>query len=270
MAPVGECKCTLCKSVEKNLFGKKSFCLDNYDLFPLKHEPELGCTCENCLDLGWYRKDPAAEKFSRQQFCLDKCKCRLCVRKREERASGWHNFVPYHTNCACLRLECRRQRPEWQRAEIKRQRHNILRYRCQIRDPGSYVGFYLCEESDKRQQRLDKLVKESEIALKKTEEELWQKYNIVVTKVDELQILQEQEEDRLAEYRRKFPHTCLRCVLDEDDKFIRSKSESEDGKQTGFGSLRQKEQLVFGTRSPENKSGLWKILGEEPGKQVLF
>ena len=95
MPPVGACKCTLCNSldpVEKNLFGKKSFCLDNYDLFPLKHEPEVGCSCENCLDLRAYRKDPAAEKFSSQQYCLDKCQCDLCVRKREERASGWHTL----------------------------------------------------------------------------------------------------------------------------------------------------------------------------------
>ena len=265
MPPVGACKCTLCNSldpVEKNLFGKKSFCLDNYDLFPLKHEPEAGCSCENCLDLSAYRKDPAAEKFSSQQYCLDKCQCILCARKREERASGWHNFVPYHTDFACLCLECRRQRLEWQHAEIKRQRHNILRYRRQIRDPVSYVGFYLGEENDKRQQRLDKLVKESEIALKATEEALWQKYNIVVTKVDELQIAQEQEEDKQAQYRRNFPHTCLRCILEEDDKFIRSKSksESEDGTTT-FGTRRPKKQFVFGTSSPENKSGMWKIPG---------
>ena len=156
MAPVGGCKCTLCKSlcpVEKELFGKKSFCFDNFDLFPLKHEPEFGCLCKNCVDLTEYRKDPSLEKFSSQQFCLDKCKCRLCVRKREERATGWHKFVPYHTDFACLCLECRRQRLEWQQAEIKRQRHNILRYRRQIRDPGSYVGLYLGEEDDRRQKR---------------------------------------------------------------------------------------------------------------------
>ena len=263
MAPVGACKCTLCKSldpVEENLFGKKSFCLDNYDLYPLKHEPEVGCSCENCVDLSGYRKEPAAEKFSSQQFCLDKCQCGLCVRKREERASGWHNFVPYHTYFACLCLECRRL--EWQQAEIKRQRHTILRYRRQIRDPNSYVGFYLSEESDKRQQRLDKLVKESGIALKKTEEALWQKYGIVVTKVDELQIEQEQEQDSQKEYRRNFPHTCLRCVLDEDDKFIRSKSKSES-EETEFG--KPKNLMVFGDKpagvpkkqdKPENKAGL--------------
>ena len=210
MPPVGACKCTLCNSldpVEKNLFGKTSFCLDNYDLFPLKHEPEVGRSCENCLDLSAYRKDPAAEKFSSQQYCLDKCQCILCARKREERASGWHTFVPYYTDFACLCLECRRQRLEWQQGEIKRQKHNILRYRCQIRDPGSYVGFYLGEESDKRQKRLTKLVKESEVTLKATLEALWQKYNIVVTTVDELQIVQEQEEDKQAQYRRNFPHT---------------------------------------------------------------
>ena len=97
MAPVGECKCTLCKSlcpVEKELFGKKSFFFDNF------------------VDLTEYKKDPSLEKFSSQQFCLDKCKCRLCVRKREERATGWHKFVPYHTDFACLCLECRRQRLE--------------------------------------------------------------------------------------------------------------------------------------------------------------
>ena len=48
-------------------------------------------------------------------------------------------------------------------------------------------------------------MKESEVALKATEEALWQKYGIVVTKVDELQIEQEQEEDKQAEYREKFP-----------------------------------------------------------------
>ena len=244
MAPVGECKCTLCKSlcpVEKELFGKKSFCFDNFDLFPLKHDPEIGCPCENCVDLTEYRKDPSLEKFSSQQFCLDKCKCRLCVRKR------------------ALCLECRRQRLEWQQAEIKRQRQNILRYRRQIRDPGSYVGFYLGEEDDRRQKRLAKLVKESEVALKATEETLWQKYGIVVTKVDELQIEQEQEEDKQAEYRRNFPHTCLRCIIEEDDKFIRSKSKSES--ENGFG--KPKEQFVFGTRSPGNKAGVWKIPGPE-------
>ena len=264
MAPVGECKCTLCKSlcpVEKELFGKKSFCFDKFDLFPLKHDPEIGCPCENCVDLTEYRKDPSLEKFSSQQFCLDKCKCGLCVRKREERATGWHNFVPYHTDFACLCLECRRQRLEWQQAEIKGQRQNILRYRRQIRDPGSYVGFYLGKEDNKYQKRIAKLVKESEVALKATEETLWQKYGIVVTKVDELQIEQEQEEDKQAEYRRNFPHTCLRCVLEEDDKFIRSKSKSES--ENGFG--KPKEQVVFGTRSPENKSGMWKIPGPDTG-----
>ena len=242
MAPVGECKCTLCKSlcpVEKELFGKKSFGFDNFDLFPLKHEPEFGCPCENCVDLTEYRKDPSLEKFSSQQFCLDKCKCGLCVRKREERATGWHNFVPYHTDFACLCLECRRQRLEWQQAEIKRQRHNILRYRREIRDPGRYVGFYLGEGDDKRQKRLDKAVKESQVALKATEEALWQKYGIVVTKVDELQIAQEQEEDKQAEYRRNFPHTCLRCLIEDDNgKLFRSKSEN------GFG--KPKEQVCFG------------------------
>ena len=135
MPPVGACKCTLCNSldpVEGNVFGRKSLVLNNHDLYPLKHGPEAGCSCENCLDLSAYRKDPAAEKFSSQQYCLDKCQCILCVRKREERASGWHNFVPYHTDFAC-----RRQRLEWQQAEIKRQKHNILRYRRQIRDPVS-------------------------------------------------------------------------------------------------------------------------------------
>ena len=193
----GECKCTLCKSlcpVEKELFGKKPFCFDNFDLFPLKHDPEIGCPCENCVDLTEYRKDPSLEKFSSQQYCLDKCKCRLCVRKREERATGWHN-KNNNFDFACLCLQCRRQRLEWQQAEIKRQRQNILRYRRQIRDPGSYVGFYLDEEDDRRQKRLAKL--ESEFALKKTEQELWQKYGIVVTKVDELQIEQEQEEEEI-------------------------------------------------------------------------
>ena len=187
----------------------------------------------------------------------------MCVRKREERATGWSNFVPYHTDFACLCLECRRQRLEWQQAEIKRLRHNILRYRRQIRDPGSYAGFYLCEEDDKTQKRLAKLVKESEIALKGTEEALWQKYGIVMTKVDEIQIEQEQEEDKQAECRRNFPHTCLRCVLDESDKCLKSKS--EDGT-TGFGTYRPKEQFVFGTRSPGNKEGLWKVLGTGPEK----
>ena len=237
--------------MEKELFGKKSFCFDNFDLFPLKHDPEIGCPCENCVDLTEYRKDPSLEKFSSQQFCLDKCKCRLCVRKREERATGWHKFLPYHTDFACLCLECRRQRLEWQQAEIKTQRQNILRYRRQIRDPGSYVGFYLGEEDDRRQKRLAKLVKESEVALKATEETLWQKYGIVVTKVDELQIEQEQEEDKQAEYRRNFPHTCLRCIIEDNDKFIRSKSE--------------KEQVVFGARSPGNKTGMWKIPGPDTG-----
>ena len=171
----------------------------------------------------------------------------MCVRKREERASGWDYFVPYYTDFACLCLECRRQRLEWLQAKIKRQRHNILRYRRQIRDPGSYVGFYLGEESDKRQQRLAKLVKESEIALKATEEALWQKYGIVVTTVYELQIEQDQEEDKQAQYRRNFPHTCLRCVIEEDDKFIRSKSKSES--ENGFG--KPKEQVGFGARSRE-------------------
>ena len=264
MAPVGECKCTLCKSlcpVEKELIGKKSFCFDNFDLFPLKHDPEIGCPCENCVDLTEYRKDPSLEKFSNQQFCLDKCKCGLCVRKREERATGWHNFVSYHSDFACLCLECRRQRLEWQQAEIKRQRQNILRYRRQIRDPGSYVGFYLGEEDDRRQKRLAKLVKESEVALKATEETLWQKYGIVVTKVDELQIGQEQEEDKQAEYRRNFPHTCLRCIIEEDDKFIRSKSKSES--ENAFG--KPKEQVVFGARCPGNKTGMWKIPGPDTG-----
>ena len=130
-----------------------------------------------------------------------------------------------------------------------------MRYRRQIRDPGSYVGFYLCEEDDKCQKRLAKLVKESEFALKKTEEALWQKYGIVVMKVDELQIEQEQEEDKQAEYRRNFPHTCTRCILEDDDKIIRSKSksESEDGT-AGFRTHRPKEQFVFGTRSPGNKA----------------
>ena len=254
MPPVGACKCMLCKSldpVEGNVFGRKSLVLNNHDLYPQKHEPEAGCSCENCLDLSAYRKDPAAEKFSSQQYCLDKCQCGLCVRKREERASGWHKFVPYYTDFACLCLECRRQRLEYQQAEIKRQRHNILRYRRQIRDPGSYVGFYLGEEDNRRQQRLAKLVKESEVALKATEEALWQKYNIVVTTVDELQIDQEQEEDKQAQYRRNFPHTCLRCVIEDDEKFIRSKS--------------QKEQVVFGARSPGNKTGMWKIPGPDTG-----
>ena len=161
----------------------------------------------------------------------------MCVRKREERATGWHKFVPYHTDFTCLCLECRRQSLEWQQAEIKRQRHNILRYRRQIRDHGSYLGFYLCEEDDRRQKRLAKLVKESEVALKATEEMLWQKYGIVVTK-DELQIEQEQEEDKHSEYRRNFPHTCLQCIIEDDDKFIRSKSE--------------KEQVVFGFVSVVN------------------
>ena len=106
-------------------------------------------------------------------------------------------------------------------------------------------------------------MKESEIALKATEEALWQKYGIVVTKVDELQIEQEQEEDKQAEYIRNFPHTCLRCIIEEDDKFIRSKSKSEDGT-TGFG--KPKEQFVFGTRSPGNKAGVWKVLGTGPEK----
>ena len=105
-------------------------------------------------------------------------------------------------------------------------------------------------------------MKESEIALKATEEALWQKYNIVVTKVDELQIAQEQEEDKQAQYRRNFPYTCLRCILEEDDKFIKSKSKSEyEDRTTTFGTRRPKDQFVFGTSSPENKSGMWKIPG---------
>ena len=99
-------------------------------------------------------------------------------------------------------------------------------------------------------------MKESEVALKATEETLWQKYGIVVTKVDELQIEQEQEEDKQAEYRRNFPHTCLRCIIEDDDKFIRSKSE--------------KEQVVFGARSPGNKTGMWKIPGPESPKNTGF
>ena len=213
MAPVGECECTLCKPLDPvEKFGQKSLVLNNFDLYPLKHEPDVGCVCEKCQDLAQYRKDPSLEKFSSETFCLDKCQCSLCVRRREERASHWVNFVPYYVSFACLCLACRRQRLEWQQSEIKRQRHNILRYKRQIRDIGSYVGFYLCEESDKRQQRLDKLVKESEIDLKATEEQLWQKYNIVVTPVDEIQIEQEQEEDKQKEYKRNFPHTCLRCL----------------------------------------------------------
>ena len=104
-------------------------------------------------------------------------------------------------------------------------------------------------------------MKESEVALKATEETLWQKYSIVVTKVDELQIEQEQEEDKQAEYRRNFPHTCLRCIIEEDDKFIRSKSKSES--ENGFG--KPKEQVVFGARSPGNKTGMWKIPGPDTG-----
>ena len=176
------------------------------------------------------------------------------LRKREERSTGWSNFVPYHTDFACLCLECRRQRLEWQQAEIKRLRHNILR--CQIRDPGSYASFYLCEEDDKRQKRLSKLVKESEITLKATEEALWQKYGIVVTKVDEIQIEQEQEENKQAEYRRNSPHTCLQCVLDKSDKFLKSKSESEDGT-TGFGTYRRNRAIC-----------LWYQITREQGRIV--
>ena len=106
MAPVGECKCTLCKSldpVEENLFGKKSFCLGNYDLYPLKQEPEVGCSCENCVDLAQYRKDPSLEKFSSQQFCLDKCKCRLCVRtvkKGQLAGITLYHIIPTSHACA--------------------------------------------------------------------------------------------------------------------------------------------------------------------------
>ena len=136
-----------------------------------------------------------------------------------------------------------------------------MRYRREIRDPGNYVGFYLGEADDKRQKRLDKAVKDSQVALKATEEALWQKYGIVVTKVDELQIEQEQEEDKQAEYRRNFPHTCLRCIIEEDGKFIRSKSKSESENRFG----KPKEQVVFGARSPGNKTGMWKITGPDTG-----
>ena len=104
-------------------------------------------------------------------------------------------------------------------------------------------------------------MEESEVALKKTEEALWQKYNIVVTKVDELQIVQVQEQDKQAQYRRNFPHTCLRCLIEEDDKFIRSKSKAES--EAGFG--KPKEQVVFGARSSGNRSGMWKIPGPDTG-----
>ena len=77
-----------------------------------------------------------------------------------------------------------------------------------------------------------------------------------MTPVDKIQIEQEQEEDKQKEYKRNFPHTCLWCLLDEDARFIDSKSECETD---GLGTLKPKEQVVFGVRSPGNKSGMWKI-----------
>ena len=196
MAPVGECKCTLCKSldpVEGNIFGQASLVIDRLDLYPIKYEPEGGCSCKNCADLVLYRKDPSLKKFSSQPYCRDKCQRSLCVRKREERATGWHTFVPYYPDFACLCFTCRNYRFNWQLSEIKRLRQNILKHRREIRDPGSYVGFYLTETDDKRQQRLDKLVRDSQVSLKVTEEKLWKKYGVVVTEADEIEIAQEQE-----------------------------------------------------------------------------
>ena len=101
-------------------------------------------------------------------------------------------------------------------------------------------------------------MRESEIALKATEEELWEKYHIVVTKVDELEIEWEQEEDRQREYRRNFPHTCIRCVLDDDDKFIKSKSTAaEDVKSTAAEddkpkSKSESDKSEVAARAPEN------------------
>ena len=115
MAPVGECKCTLCISidpVEKDHFGKRAF-FNNFDLYPLKHEPEIGCLYENLVDLGRYRKDPTAEQYSSQQYCLDKCQCILCVRRHEERRTGSSNLVPYYTDFAWLCLACRRHMLEY-------------------------------------------------------------------------------------------------------------------------------------------------------------
>ena len=134
-------------------------------------------------------------------------------------------------------------------SEIKRLRRNILKYRREIRDPGSYVGFYLSETSEKRQQRLDKLVRDSQICLKAAEENLWKKYGVVVTEADETEIAKEQEEERQAQYRRNFPHTCLRCVLDEDDKFTKSESADDDDKYRnaiGFGPKNTTEKSGFG------------------------
>ena len=129
-----------------------------------------------------------------------------------------------------------------------------MKHRREIRDPGSYVGFYLTETDDKRQQRLDKLVRDSQVALKAAEENLWKKYNIVVTEADEIEIAQEQEEERQAQYRRNFPHTCLRCVLDEDDKLIKSKSKSEDRNAT------QRPKNLMPTEKPQRFS-----FGDAPG-----
>ena len=157
-------------------------------------------------------------------------------------------FVPYYPDFACLCFNCRKQRFDWQLSEIKRLRHNILRLRREIRDPGSYVGFYLTETSDKRQQRLDKLVSDSQIALKAAEENLWKKYNVVVTEADEIEIAREQKEERQAQYRRNFPHTCLRCVLDKSE---------EDA--TGFGTQRPKS--LMPTLGDLNK----KPFGDPPG-----
>ena len=258
MAPVGDCKCTLCKSldpIEGNIFGKKSLVFEKLDLYPINYEPEDGCSCENCADLVLYRKDPSLKKFSSQPYCRTKCQCGLCVRKREERATGWSNFVPYYPDFACLCFTCRNQRFDWQMSEIKRLRRNILKYRREIRDPGSYVGFYLSETSEKRQQRLDKLVRDSQICLKAAEENLWKKYGVVVTEADETEIAKEQEEERQAEYRRNFPHTCLRCVLDEDDKFTKSKSESADDDD------KYRNAIGFGPKNTAEKSGF----GVPPG-----
>ena len=90
MAQVGECKCTLCKSldpVEGNIFGQKTLVIDKFDLYPINYEPDGGCLCENCADLVMYRKDPSLKKFSSQPYCLKECQCSLCERKREERAT---------------------------------------------------------------------------------------------------------------------------------------------------------------------------------------
>ena len=106
------------------------------------------------------------------------------------------------------------------------------------------------------------------IALKATEENLWEKYHIVVTNVDEFEIEREQEEDRQREYRRNFPHTCIRCVLDDDDdKFIKSKSTAAGDVKSAAAAAaaeddkpKEKAGLFYGARAPE----------KSPPKTMLF